>query len=521
MIKGKNKNTAIVFGVAFICMFFITAVCPYLSDDWRFKYIWYDFEPHKINYRVESFNDIILSMKNYYNLSGGRVICHFLVFVFDNLPKIVFNILNAVIYCILGAQVYKAYRLIAKKEYDAKILLVIYMVIPFALPAFGDAAIWLSGSINYMWPTALLVFCINYIMEKYDKASIAYIIKCTLLVLMCSMTNEITGGMIFIALLCRLIVMDNKKIRHLFPFVAILIGAPVVLMAPGNVNRRINCEEQSSFSLLTIIKTSFSYLSYITYFKYIFITIVIVAGIICILINKENIKNTFQNGIYLIIGMAGIIALGGSQVFIERPLFQCYIFVFVYFLYTISFLKDKLFEYLKREDVDGVKQLVKCIANAMLICMAISVVANIFSLIYMIFIILLLGFAWVEVLFVNKIMNKKIVSRVKGLLNKRLTTKCLYIALIVFFGISLLNYVKWSDKQNKYQDKVIELTKKDQFLEASKLKNNSRHEKSFLIPEVSRVVGREYLVQWIGTNAGGNYYNSDLKKDILNRNKED
>lgn len=517
MIKGKNRNTAIVFGVIFICMFFITAVCPYLSDDWRFKYIWYDFEPHKVNYKVKSLSDIILSMKNYYNLSGGRVICHFLVFVCDNLPKIVFNILNALIYCVLGAQVYKSYRLIAKKEYDSKILLAIFMVIPFALPAFGDAAIWLSGSVNYMWPTALLLICINWIMEKYDDASVFDVIKCTLLVLICSMTNEITGGMIFLALLCRLIVMENRKIRHIVPFVAVLIGTPLVLMAPGNVNRRINCEEQSGFSILTIIKTSFSYVSYLTYFKYIIITIMIVTGIVCIIINKEDIKKAFIDGIYLIIGIAGMVALGGSQVFIERPLFQCYIFVFIYFLYTISYVKDKLVEYLKREDVDGVKQLIGCLTKSILICMMISVVLNIFSLIYMVVIVLLLVFVLVEVLFINKIMNKKVVIFLNGMYARKTVEKCLYIALIAFFSISLFNYVKWSDKQNKYQNKVIELTKKEKFLEASKLKNNSKQEKSFLVPEVAHVVGREYLVQWIGTNAGGDYYNSDLKKDILNR----
>ena len=135
----------------------------------------------------------------------------------------------------------------------------------------------------------------------------------------------------------------------------------------------------------------------------------------------------------------------------------------------------------------------------------------------MVVIVLLLVFVLVEVLFINKIMNKKVVIFLNGMYARKTVEKCLYIALIAFFSISLFNYVKWSDKQNKYQNKVIELTKKEKFLEASKLKNNSKQEKSFLVPEVAHVVGREYLVQWIGTNAGGDYYNSDLKKDILNR----
>lgn len=100
-------NILTIVGV-FAYILYLTASCPYITDDWHFKFVWRAFRPDGNDTRVTGLSNIIDSMKNYYNMSGGRVICHFITYVFVNINKNIFNIINAVIFVLLGIIIYRA-----------------------------------------------------------------------------------------------------------------------------------------------------------------------------------------------------------------------------------------------------------------------------------------------------------------------------------------------------------------------------------------------------------------------------
>lgn len=48
-------------------------------------------------------------MKNYYKLSGGRVLCHGLAYIFININKVFYNIANGAIFAVYALLMYKLF----------------------------------------------------------------------------------------------------------------------------------------------------------------------------------------------------------------------------------------------------------------------------------------------------------------------------------------------------------------------------------------------------------------------------
>ncbi len=183
MISNKFKNrlfvsNTLVMFVVFAIMVFLCALCPYLSDDWHFKFVWEEIYPHSDVKPVENFGDIVTSMKNYYKYNGGRLICQTIAYIFSNLNKWVYNIANSVIFVIQGRLMYALLKRRLKdenfgrlKKYDFLALPLIYFLTFFAVPCFGDNVLWISGSCNYMIPETLLFFTFWLIERYFDKSS--------------------------------------------------------------------------------------------------------------------------------------------------------------------------------------------------------------------------------------------------------------------------------------------------------------------------------------------------------------
>lgn len=103
----KNKKLLFIYVCVFAYILFLTANCGFITDDYHFLFVWKDFEPQINDKPINGLSDILLSMKNYYNYSGGRIIAHFVAFVFININKWFFNIINSIVFVCLGILIRK------------------------------------------------------------------------------------------------------------------------------------------------------------------------------------------------------------------------------------------------------------------------------------------------------------------------------------------------------------------------------------------------------------------------------
>lgn len=193
--------------------------------------------------KVSNISDCIESGKYFYNNWTGRVIPHVLIGVFRNLNPHVFEIVNTIAFMIFIIVITKV---LGKKSSFLSILSV-FGYLAFSR-MFGEKFAWISGALNYLWPSMFMVifiyFFYNYFMdrEKYNKLGL---IALTLYAFIAGFMHENTafvGG----AFLCAVIGFNlkdfkkfdkQKKVFVILIFIMFCLGAFANIFAPGNFHR--------------------------------------------------------------------------------------------------------------------------------------------------------------------------------------------------------------------------------------------------------------------------------------------
>ncbi len=352
-------NILTIVGV-FVYILYLTSRCPYITDDWHFKFVWQGFRPTGNDTRVTGLDNIIESMKNYYNRSGGRVICHFITYVFVNINKNIFNILNAVIFVLLGIVIYRSATRASTPPKGNLLLLLIYISIILFTPVFGDVALWISGSINYMWSITLMLACCLLIDKWFEDITLKKALLMSIPVAISAATNETTGGMLIVFMVLTFIVKKKKfSPLYLIPVIAALPGMALVILAPGNSVRAQNVEHVEVMSRATLIRSGTLYLkNTITRTPYAYMPIILSFFMKTADGVKTDgarggkkvlsiVKNAFYAGAgcrYAVTGLAGTMALSASS-YARRPLilgFICiYAEAFASALYIMNTIKNR------------------------------------------------------------------------------------------------------------------------------------------------------------------------------------
>lgn len=247
---------------AFAFMLYLTVRCPYITDDWHFKFVWKDFDLTGSDTRVSSLGDIFTSVKNYYLNSGGRALCHFLVYIFVNINKNIYNVINAIMFVLLGILIYRtAARRNTPPKYNCMLLL-IYAAMMLFMPLFGDVCLWLSGSINYMWSAVMLLACFLLIDKCFDCLTLKKALLMSIPVAISAATNEMTGGMLIVFIALMFIVKKKKfSLLYLIPMLATLPGMALVILAPGNYVRATEIDKYEFMAFEKIIRSAANYFS--------------------------------------------------------------------------------------------------------------------------------------------------------------------------------------------------------------------------------------------------------------------
>lgn len=357
-INTKQRlNAAIIAAVSavlFATMLFLNYCTPYLNDDYIYFNIFSengigDFILLSIkDQRVESLSDIVESMKAHYNVMNGRILIHSIVQGVLMLPKGVFNVLNSAAYVALMLLIYKHCKG-TRKEHKAVLFVLICLAAWTFLPDFGKTALWLTGSINYLWSSVfrlavLLPFRI-YAEGRDDKNPWLKAIVMTLACLAAGATNENTGAAfigvtVLFMIYCRL---HKRKIPvwSVTGLAGALCGFFFMVTAPAN-SRRVDIGDEVGNSvaqrLVSIPANMILFLS-------VFAAAFVVCAVILYTYDRENgNKNT---GIAFI---AVLGAFGAAAVMVASPQFptRAWFGIYVYAMTAVGIL---VYQILLRENL--------------------------------------------------------------------------------------------------------------------------------------------------------------------------
>lgn len=241
MTLSRKRKTVNIITIAavFALLFVMTVLCPLLSDDYHFHYVFHSISMNPEENSLDTFSEVITSTKNYYNFSGGRVLSHFLLFLMFSVSDKIYCVLNPLMFTLLG---YLSYRIVIKDKDPDKmpaLLPLMYLSMLFMLPRFGDDVLWRAGSVNYMWTAVLLTGCLVLIDKYFEKPTICRTLPVAVVSFISATTNEVNGGMILVfmtAWLFPFFLGGSIKKYRLSAVIAlfVVLGSAFLLSAPGN-----------------------------------------------------------------------------------------------------------------------------------------------------------------------------------------------------------------------------------------------------------------------------------------------
>jgi len=200
--------------VPIIVFFLFNMLTPFWWDDFVmacFFTAWY--EPHTV--LLSSFSDVITSTYNMYQTWHGRSVADFINFSFMFLKdKNIFNVCNTLVYCIfvflIGFHVTGSF-----KKISGLLFMFINIMLWFALPAWGQNLLWLTGSCNYLWTsTIILLFLVPFRKKVEDfsyKPNIAISLLWIVPGILAGWSIENSASGVFILLLAYFVLKRRKK----------------------------------------------------------------------------------------------------------------------------------------------------------------------------------------------------------------------------------------------------------------------------------------------------------------------
>lgn len=506
----SNRIKYISLLLFFLIFFFMNCLCPYLSDDWHFLFVWEYFDPLPTTHRIETFQDIIISMQNYYDRSGGRVIPHFFAYCCMTQSKWLFNILNSFMGCALFYLIYKIGLLEIKKKSPLQFLLAVLLSFGF-IPSFGDNMLWLSGAVNYLWSGVFLLLCICWLLSRWETAKLWEFLLVIPLFMLSAATNEVTGGMLVICLLLNTIIAKDKRLVRCIVLLTLMIPSICfVVLAEGNQVRRHTIEQIDKPSIFELLKMSFFYVRTAITDQY-FISIVILTAFFFSVLIHENWKIILKRNLVALVGFSGIAALGALGFYTSRPKFFGGILLITAAYASLLWIYEK-YQLQKNERefwISLLRSLLLAVACVLIFVIleliATEVVLAIIGVTIIMIFTLALGFQF------KKICNHLVLSdKDSNLLNKivaflpqaMIITCILVLSLSYFIKIGL--YMQWSKKYKICQDTLTS------YIETGDLEGANSHTKVWdtiingFIPMESIMVPNYYLVEWMALSHGQN-----------------
>lgn len=235
----KQKKTVILLGIVLLTVFCLNCFSIMAADEHN-----YSFVVGTENQRVNSLSDIKTSLSNMYQSWTGRILVHGIISFFLYVGTFLYNILNPIVLIIFLLLLSK----IATGKINFYAIAISLICFVWGIPSFGENFIWLSGSLNYLWPVCMMLALILlykiYVIEDKPLATWQKLIMLPLAFLV-GFSQENTAfvmGMFFILVAITQVKKfwkweTKKKILSLTTIIAFGLGALLLIFAPGNFAR--------------------------------------------------------------------------------------------------------------------------------------------------------------------------------------------------------------------------------------------------------------------------------------------
>ncbi|MCI8277264.1 MAG: hypothetical protein HFJ46_05005 [Clostridia bacterium] len=193
--------------------------------------------------RVDGIDDCIKTGKFLYNNWTGRIIPHVLVGIFRNMNPLIFEVINSLVFMLFIILITK----VLNKKSGFLSILSVFGYLAFSM-MFGEKFAWISGALNYLWPSTFMVILIYYFYNYYIGEKDLNILGKIALILFAFITgfsheNIVFVGGSFLLCVCLFKIKDffkfdtKKKITIVLIFIMFCLGSAATIFAPGNFSR--------------------------------------------------------------------------------------------------------------------------------------------------------------------------------------------------------------------------------------------------------------------------------------------
>lgn len=233
----------------FVSMLILSHSVLLSPDDYNYTFV----QGTNNTQRVDSISNAIQTAKFFYNNWTGRIIPHVLIGIFRNLPSVVYEISNSIIFLVFIIFITK----VLNKKTSFLSILGVFGYLAFSM-MFGEKFAWISGSFNYLWPCTFLVIFIYYFYNYFiDEKKLNMLSKIALILFsfIVGFSHEnvaFVGGAFLVCLILfnikKFLRFDkNKKIVVSLIFIMFCLGAFATIFAPGNLSRMGQVAGEKSF----------------------------------------------------------------------------------------------------------------------------------------------------------------------------------------------------------------------------------------------------------------------------------
>ncbi len=243
-----NNLKIIIF--IYLIMLGLNCLVPlYYGDDYVYAFIWNNqfmnipLPEHVM--RVNSISDILVSQWRHYFTGNGRTIAHLFVQFFVWQDKWLFNLLNPMLFVILGLQIHwisDAGRISLSKLRAGMLCWIFFALWTFVL-GFWSVYLWVAGACNYLWCVVILLSFLMLYIRKYFQTEQVFFntpkSRCLVFLLgVCAgWTNENT--ICWVILLMGIWFYRLQREKHLdkwmiYGYVGLCLGYILMIFAPGN-----------------------------------------------------------------------------------------------------------------------------------------------------------------------------------------------------------------------------------------------------------------------------------------------
>ncbi|EJF33342.1 hypothetical protein JC2156_07040 [Weissella koreensis KCTC 3621] len=333
----------VIIGISYLFILNINNFSGYTGDDFLYHFIYRGAWPTAELSEYHHLFDYISAVITHMTIWNGRMTSIIFEILAMQVPKAVFNIINSLIYVIVGVllNVLISGRRVLFRPLQ---LGATFLMMWFFLPGLGTTVLWVSGAANYLWATVIvLLFFMPYrfnvkVMRFTKLAGIGLVI----LGVLTGFTNEVAGSTAILVTLL-LTIYNFKTARESDAGIFTQIGGVIAVFIAFlmQLNLSSGSSETSNYGEKVSLLVHIQNLITGTMQNSGWLLLIILALLIVLCFSRKSLDSTSQDLtikglIFLFSGFAGIGALIISPITPNRMWFASNILFIIALLFFVE-----------------------------------------------------------------------------------------------------------------------------------------------------------------------------------------